>query len=90
MEGSSYFKLPEPLQWLTGNIGLHHIHHMQPGIPNYNLQRCYNEIPALRSVPAITLKKSLQSLWLGVYDEEKRKLVSFRSIADRRGRSIVR
>ena len=89
MEGSSYFKLPVPLQWLTGNIGLHHIHHMQPGIPNYNLQRCYNEIPALRSVPAITLKKSLQALWLGVYDEEKRKLVKFRSIADGRSRSIV-
>jgi omega-6 fatty acid desaturase (delta-12 desaturase) len=79
MQGSSYVKLPSVLQWLTGNIGLHHIHHIQPGIPNYNLQRCYNEVASLRAVHPITLKMCIRALWLGLYDEEKRKLVGFHS-----------
>lgn len=81
LEGSSYFKLPKILQWLTGNIGLHHIHHIQPSIPNYNLQQCYDEIPALQEITAITLRTSVRSLRLGLYDEKRRKLVSFRSLA---------
>jgi omega-6 fatty acid desaturase (delta-12 desaturase) len=82
LQGSSYFKLPKILQWLTGNIGLHHIHHVQPNIPNYNLQQCYDEVPALRAVKTITLKMSIKSLWLGLYDEKNKKLVSFRSFVD--------
>jgi acyl-lipid omega-6 desaturase (Delta-12 desaturase) len=81
LQGSSYFKLPKILQWLTGNIGLHHIHHVQPSIPNYNLQRCYDEVPALQAVRTITLKTSLRSLRLGLYDEKNKKLVSFCSFA---------
>ena len=80
LEGSSYFKLPKILQWFTGNIGLHHVHHVRPSIPNYNLQRCHDEIPAFQAVEAITFKTSFRSLQLGLYDAEKRKLVSFRSL----------
>jgi omega-6 fatty acid desaturase (delta-12 desaturase) len=81
LEGSSYFKLPKILQWFSGNIGLHHIHHVRPSIPNYNLQRCYDEIPAFQMVKAITLRTSFRSLWLSLCDEKKKTLVSFRSLA---------
>ena len=80
LEGSSYYQLPIILQWIVGNIGLHHIHHVKANIPNYNLQRCFNEIPALQAVAPLTLRKSLQSLWLNLWDEESEKLVSFKSI----------
>ncbi len=81
LEGSSYFKLPKILQWVTGNIGLHHVHHVRPSIPNYNLQRCHDEIPVFQEVQALTLKTSIRSLGLGLYDEKNNKLVSFRSLA---------
>nr|WP_256969436.1 fatty acid desaturase [Crenothrix polyspora] len=81
LEGSSYYQLPAVLQWLVGNIGLHHIHHVRANIPNYNLQRCYNEVPVLQDVTPLTLRKSFQSLWLNLWDEEEQKLVSFRSIS---------
>ena len=80
LEGSSYYKLPKMLQWLVGNIGLHHIHHVRANIPNYNLQRCYDEVPALQEVKPLTISKSLKSLWLNLWDEQKQKLVSFRSV----------
>lgn len=81
LEGSSYFKLPKILQWFTGNIGLHHIHHVRPNIPNYNLQQCHDEIPSFQSVAAITVRTSLRSLRLGLYDEKIKKMVSFASFA---------
>lgn len=80
LEGSSYYKLPTVLQWIVGNIGLHHIHHVKANIPNYNLQRCLNEVPALQQVLPLTLSASLKSLWLNLWDEQKHKLVSFRSV----------
>lgn len=80
LEGSSYYKLPKALQWMVGNIGLHHIHHVRANIPNYNLQRCYDEVPALQMATPLTFGKSLKSLWLNLWDEQKQKLVSFRSI----------
>jgi acyl-lipid omega-6 desaturase (Delta-12 desaturase) len=81
LEGSSYYQLPAVLQWIGGNIGLHHIHHVRANIPNYNLQRCQNEVPVLQAVSPLTLRKSFQSLWLNLWDEESQKLVSFRSIS---------
>jgi omega-6 fatty acid desaturase (delta-12 desaturase) len=81
LEGSSYYKLPKVLQWIVGNIGLHHIHHVKANIPNYNLQRCYDEISALQTVTPLTFRKSLKSLWLNLWDEQRQKLVSFRSIS---------
>ncbi|MGZ8465459.1 MAG: fatty acid desaturase [Candidatus Binatia bacterium] len=78
LEGSSYFKLPKIFQWLTGNIGLHHIHHVRPNIPNYNLQQCQDEITAFRVVKPITLATSLRSLQLSLFDEKLGRPVSFR------------
>ena len=80
LEGSSYFKLPKILQWFTGNIGLHHIHHVRPNIPNYNLQQCHDEIPAFQAVKAITLKTSFRSLQLSLCDEKNKKMISFSSL----------
>lgn len=80
LAGSSYYKLPAVLQWLVGNIGLHHIHHVRANIPNYNLQRCQNEVPVLQSVRPLTVRNSLKSLCLNLWDEQRQKLVSFRSI----------
>lgn len=80
MEGSSYYRLPGWLQWFTGSIGLHHIHHLRSRIPNYNLQRCFDEVPALRAVPVLTPLGSINCLWLNLYDESSRKLISFRSL----------
>jgi len=81
LEGSSYFKLPKILQWFSGNIGLHHIHHVRPSIPNYNLQKCYDDMPAFQAVVPLTILTSLKSLRLSLYDEEQKKLISFRSLA---------
>jgi len=80
MEGASYYKLPKLLQWITGNIGFHHVHHVRPGIPNYRLQQCYDETPELQAIKPLTLRKSLGSLRLNLYDEQEGRLVSFRSL----------
>ncbi len=82
LEGSSYYKLPGVLQWFTGNIGLHHIHHARSRIPNYNLQRCYDETPALQAVEPLTLGKSLKSLGFKLWDEEQGKMVGFKSLKE--------
>lgn len=80
LEGCSYYKLPGMLNWITGNIGLHHIHHVRPRIPNYNLQQCYNEVPALQDIIPLTFCRSLKSPWLNLWDEKEKRLVSFRSL----------
>jgi omega-6 fatty acid desaturase (delta-12 desaturase) len=80
LEGSSYLKLPKVLQWFTGNIGLHHIHHVRPNIPNYNLQQCYDDVQAFQAGIPITIWTSLNMLRLSLYDEKQRKLISFRSL----------
>lgn len=80
LEGSSYYKLPKWLQWFSGNIGLHHIHHLRPRIPNYNLQRCYDEVPALQNVKPLTLLPSLRFLGLHLWDEKAQDLISFRQL----------
>jgi omega-6 fatty acid desaturase (delta-12 desaturase) len=88
LRGSSYFKLPKVLQWFTGNIGLHHIHHLSSRIPNYALQQCLDENPKFQDVTTITLWSSLRSLKLNLWDEEQRQLVSFghlRTIQRRQG-----
>jgi len=82
LEGSSYYRLPGVLQWFSGNIGLHHIHHVRPRIPNYNLQQCYNNIPALQAVKPLTIRGSLKSAGMKMWDEKQQKMVSFRSLKD--------
>jgi hypothetical protein len=68
---------------VTGNIGLHHIHHIRPRIPNYNLQQCYDDLPAMRAVTPLTIRGSLKSLRMNLWDEDAQKLVSFRSVRKR-------
>jgi acyl-lipid omega-6 desaturase (Delta-12 desaturase) len=77
LEGSSYLRLPKVLQWLTGNIGLHHIHHLNARIPNYRLQEIYDRHPEFQKVTTITLWQSLHCVRLALWDEQKRKLVRF-------------
>lgn len=79
LRGASFYKLPPILQWATGNIGFHHIHHIRPRIPNYNLPRCYEETKELH-IKSLTIRKSLGALKLSLWDEEKSKLASFRDI----------
>jgi omega-6 fatty acid desaturase (delta-12 desaturase) len=78
LQGSSFYKLPRILQWFSGNIGFHHIHHLNPRIPNYNLQRCHDAEPLFRQVKPLTLCASLRSLQLRLWDEARKTLVSFR------------
>ena len=85
LEGSSYYKLPKLLQWCTGSIGLHHIHHARPGVPNYNLQRCHDGVAPVQAVEPLTLWKSLGSLRMNLWDEREGRLVSFRSVKKPRG-----
>ena len=76
--GSSHFRLPAVLQWFTGSIGLHHVHHLGPRIPNYNLQRCHDENPLFHRATVITLAKSFSAFQLALWDEDARRLVTFR------------
>jgi len=88
LRGSSYFKLPKVLQWFTGNIGFHHIHHLSSRIPNYALQKCMNENPEFMDVTTITLWSSLKSLRLNLWDEEQRQLVGFGYLKQLRGQQL--
>ncbi|CAM3340334.1 fatty acid desaturase [Hydrogenibacillus schlegelii] len=85
MEGSTYLKLPRPLQWVTGNIGFHHIHHLAPGIPNYRLEKVQKEVPLVRVALTVTLKDALFVAFadLHLFDEATRKLIGFRDVAPR-------
>ena len=84
LQGSSYYKLPKVLQWFTGNIGFHHIHHLSARIPNYNLERCHRELLLVQNVKPITFFSSLRSLVLRLWDEESKQLVGYRAMRTRR------
>jgi omega-6 fatty acid desaturase (delta-12 desaturase) len=77
LRGSSYLKLPKVLQFFSGNIGLHHVHHLSPRIPNYNLQRAHDENPIFHEVPVITLSDGLRAVKLKLYDERQERMVTF-------------
>lgn len=78
LRGSSYLKLPRVLQWVTGNIGFHHIHHLCSSIPNYNLEKAYKENPLFQSCTVLGFKDSMKALFLSLYDMKEQKLISFR------------
>lgn len=78
LQGSSFYKLPKILQWFSGNIGFHHIHHLSPRIPNYQLETCHEENALFQKVEEVTLINSLKSLRFRLWDEENNKLVGFR------------
>ena len=77
LQGSSFYKLPRILQWFTGNIGYHHIHHLSPRIPNYNLEKCHQADPLFQQVKPITFFSSLKSITFRLWDEKNRKLVGY-------------
>ena len=77
LQGSSFYKLPKVLQWFSGNIGFHHIHHLSPRIPNYNLERCHKAEPLFQTVPPVTLISSFKSFTFRLWDEQRRKLVGY-------------
>ena len=77
LKGSSFVKFPKLLQWFSGNIGFHHIHHLNARIPNYYLNTCYREISVFKEVKPVTFLMSLKSLRLRLWDEKIQKMVSF-------------
>lgn len=80
LNGSSYYDLPRALDWLSGSIGFHHIHHLASKIPNYRLRDCFDHMPELQNVKRLTFWASLKTMRLALWDEESRQLVSFRAL----------
>jgi acyl-lipid omega-6 desaturase (Delta-12 desaturase) len=80
LRGSSYLKLPKLLQFFTGNIGLHHVHHLSAKIPNYNLQRAHDESPIFRQVPVLGLGDGLRAIRLKVIDRQSGRLLTWREV----------
>jgi acyl-lipid omega-6 desaturase (Delta-12 desaturase) len=82
MRGSSYLRLPRVLQWFTGSIGFHHVHHLCPLIPNYNLQRCHDSHPWFRRAPVLTWRGAIRALRLRLWDEASHRMVGFESVTE--------
>jgi omega-6 fatty acid desaturase (delta-12 desaturase) len=82
LQGSSFYKLPRILQWFTGNIGFHHIHHLSPRIPNYHLQQCHEADPFFDTIKPVTLLASLKFLTFRLWDEQRKVFVGFRNLMD--------
>ena len=82
LHGSSHLVLNPVLQWFTGSIGLHHVHHLAPRIPNYRLQRCHDSTPLLQVAPVLTLGAGISALQLALWDEEQRRMVRFRDLRE--------
>lgn len=78
VEGSSYYKLPKILQWITGNIGFHHVHHLSPRIPNYKLEEAHETVTPLQQATTITIRTSLESIRYKLYDHSQMKFVTFK------------
>ena len=87
MDGSSFYKLPKVLQWFTGNIGFHHIHHLSPRIPNYKLEECHNENPVFQIEP-LTFEHSLKSLFFRLWDEKEKMLVGWSALKKYRTQNV--
>jgi omega-6 fatty acid desaturase (delta-12 desaturase) len=88
MHGSSYYELPKVLQWFTGNIGFHHIHHLSPRIPNYNLEKCHKENELMQRVVKLDLRKSFSTVRFALWDEQKDRLVTFKEAAAARAAAL--
>jgi len=80
LQGSSFYDLPRWLHWVSGNIGYHHIHHLNPKVPNYHLPACYAQQPALQDARKLGLMESLSTAWLALWEEKAGRLVSFSSL----------
>src|SRR5437867_4751298 len=82
LQGSSFYKLPRILQWFSGNIGYHHIHHLSSRIPNYHLEKCHKAEPVFQTVKPVTLFSSFKAFTFRLWDEQCRKLVGYRHLRD--------
>jgi omega-6 fatty acid desaturase (delta-12 desaturase) len=82
LEGSSYLKLPKVLQFFSGNIGLHHVHHLSARIPNYNLQAAHDENPVFHQVPVLTGWEGVKALRLKLYDEDSNRLIGWNELRE--------
>ncbi|MBV8712253.1 MAG: fatty acid desaturase [Solirubrobacterales bacterium] len=89
MRGSSYLKLPRLLQFFTGNIGLHHVHHLHSRIPNYNLQRAHDANPMFAGVPTLSLRDGPRAVKFKLWDEEAGRLVTFAQADPARRRALT-
>ncbi len=78
LKGSSYYRLPAPLRYLTASIGYHHIHHLEPRMPNYRLKRCHEEVSGFDDVPSFGPLSSLHCVFANLWDEDQKRLISFR------------
>ena len=81
LKGSSFYRMPKPLQWITGNIGYHHIHHLSPKIPNYRLPEAHEQHPAFQAVPTFGVIGSLRSLKFRLWDTQNKKMVGFNEVS---------
>lgn len=88
LRGSSYLHLPRILQFFTGNIGFHHVHHLSARVPNYNLPRAHKDHPVFASVPTLTLRTALPTVRLKLWDETTGRLVTFREARATRGATL--
>ena len=82
LQGSSFYKLPRVLQWFSGNIGFHHIHHLSPRIPNYHLRDAHESVELFHEVPTLTIRTSLRTAGLKLWDEKQQRLVGFDAVDD--------
>jgi len=80
LRGSSFYRLPKVLQWFSGNIGFHHLHHLSSRIPNYNLEACHYSDPLFQTVKPVTLRESMRCFAFRLWDEHERQLVGFRHL----------
>ena len=85
LDGSSFYKLPKILQWFTGNIGFHHLHHLSTKIPNYNLEACHNSHPAFSNVTKLTLFSSFRCMHFRLWDESQKELITWKQFKAIRG-----
>jgi omega-6 fatty acid desaturase (delta-12 desaturase) len=86
LHGSSYYDLPKPLMWMTGNIGIHHVHHLSAAIPFHKLPRIIKDYPELKQIGRLTISESIRCVPLSLWDEKTRQMISFREMARRYGK----
>ncbi len=75
VHSSSFLQLPAILQWFTGNIGFHHVHHMNPRVPNYRLEECHDRVAGLRDAPRMSLWQGMRALRYTLWDEAGNRMV---------------
>ncbi len=80
LQGSSYLKLPQPLQWFSGNIGLHHVHHLSARVPNYHLQAAHDNVDVFQEVPVLSMWDGVKAARLKLWDEDQRRLVTWAEV----------